>query len=93
MTIREQLESDEDKVLSPFAQKSRLSRAAIVTNQPTTLDLSSSTTAIASALEGVPAPGGQDQVFLAPAGDHYRTRLTHTSEVSQIARTIARPCA
>ena len=30
------------------------------------------------------------QVFLSPESDHYRTRLTHTLEVSQIARTISR---
>ncbi len=33
------------------------------------------------------------QVFIAPEGDHYRTRLTHTLEVTQIARTIARGMA
>ena len=33
---------------------------------------------------------GKTQVFLAPAGDHYRTRLTHTLTVSQVARAIAR---
>ena len=33
------------------------------------------------------------QVFLAPSGDHYRTRLTHTLEVSEIARTLARGLA
>src|SRR5947208_2444278 len=30
------------------------------------------------------------QVFVAPQGDHYRTRLTHTLEVTQISRTVAR---
>ena len=33
------------------------------------------------------------QVFIAPQGDHYRTRLTHTLEVTQIARTIGRALA
>jgi dGTPase len=33
------------------------------------------------------------QVFIAPQGDHYRTRLTHTLEVTQIARTVARALA
>lgn len=33
---------------------------------------------------------GKTQVFFSPAGDHYRTRMTHTLEVTQIARTLAR---
>jgi len=36
---------------------------------------------------------GKTQVFLSPIGDHFRTRLTHTLEVSQISRTIARALA
>ncbi|MGN1031776.1 MAG: deoxyguanosinetriphosphate triphosphohydrolase [Butyricicoccaceae bacterium] len=34
--------------------------------------------------------GNKTQVFISPEGDHYRARLTHTLEVTQIARTIAR---
>src|SRR5690349_14398130 len=33
------------------------------------------------------------QVFVSPEGDHYRTRLTHTLEVTQVSRTVARALA
>ena len=91
MTIREQLEADEDKVLSPFAQKSRASRGR---ERPEPLDDSRpifqhDRDRILHS-KSFRRLGGKTQVFLAPTGDHYRTRLTHTLEVSQIARTIAR---
>jgi dGTPase len=91
MTIRELLEDDEDKVLSPFAQRSRGSRGR---QRPEPLD---DTRPIfqhdrdriihSKAFRRL---GGKTQVFLAPEGDHYRTRMTHTLEVAQIARTITR---
>jgi dGTPase len=91
MTIREQLEADEDKVLSPFAQRSRSSRGR---QRPEPLDdirpiFQHDRDRIIHS-KAFRRLGGKTQVFLAPEGDHYRTRLTHTLEVAQIARTITR---
>ena len=91
MTIREQLEFDEDKVLSPFAQKSRLSRGRD-RQEPAddTRPIFQHDRDRILHSKAFRRLAGKTQVFLAPAGDHYRTRLTHTLEVSQIARTVAR---
>jgi dGTPase len=91
MTVREQLEADEDKILSPYAQKSS---ASLGRKRPEPLDdvrpiFQHDRDRIVHS-KAFRRLAGKTQVFLAPEGDHYRTRLTHTLEVSQIARTIAR---
>lgn len=91
MTIREQLEADEERVLSPFAQKSRDSRGR---QRPEPLDdtrpiFQHDRDRIIHS-KSFRRLSGKTQVFLAPEGDHYRNRMTHTLEVSQIARTITR---
>ena len=88
---REYTEELENAVLSPYAARSSESRGRLREEEkcPLRTDFQRDRDRIIhcnafSRLKRKP------QVFLNPAGDHYRTRLTHTLEVSQIARTISR---
>ena len=91
MTIREQLEADEEKILSPFAQKSRDSRGRDVAEPPDdTRPIFQHDRDRIIHSKAFRRLAGKTQVFLAPEGDHYRNRMTHTLEVAQIARTVTR---
>jgi len=88
--IRQQLEQREES-LSPHAARSRLTRGRQRPEEtcPMRTEFQRDRDRIIHC-KSFRRLMHKTQVFIAPTGDHYRTRLTHTLEVSQIARTIAR---
>jgi dGTPase len=90
-TIREELEEQEKKFLSPFATLSSMSkgRPSVEEKCPLRPAFQHDRDRIIHS-KSFRRLTHKTQVFLAPIGDHYRTRLTHTLEVSQIARTISK---
>lgn len=91
MTVREQTEEIERRILSPYAcfaaQTKGRERPAV--GCPTRTCFQQDLDRIVHS-KSFRRLMHKTQVFLQPEGDHYRTRMTHTVEVSRIARTIAR---
>ena len=90
LNIRQRIEESENS-LSPYAAKSRFSRGRLKWEEPcpirTAFQRDRDRIIYSNAFRRLKH---KTQVFIAPLGDHYVTRLTHTLEVSQIARTISR---
>jgi dGTPase len=90
LNIRQQLEELENN-LSPYASKSKFSRGRLKREEPcpirTAFQRDRDRIIYSNAFRRLKH---KTQVFITPLGDHYVTRLTHTLEVSQIARTISR---
>jgi len=90
-TPREETERIEGEILSPYAAKSAASRGRLRPEPkcPIRTDFQRDRDRIIHS-KSFRRLNQKTQVFIAPEADHYRTRLTHTLEVAQIARTISR---
>ena len=93
MTVREELERQEHEHLDPKAAFADESRGRLHPEEPRIDDVRTvfqrDTDKIVHS-KAFRRLMHKTQVFLRPEGDHYRTRMTHTIEVSRIARTIAK---
>lgn len=91
MTIREQMELRERQILSPYATLSMNSRGRSREEEPCDIrPVFQRDRDRILHCKSFRRLKDKTQVFLTPLGDHYRTRMTHTLEVSQNARTIAK---
>lgn len=91
MTICEELQSLEEKYLAPYATKASLSKGREIPEEPDLLRtcfMRDRDRIIHS--KSFRRLKHKTQVYVSPGNDHYRTRLTHTLEVSQISRTIGK---
>lgn len=91
MNFREMIEQREEKFLSPYALRSKNTKGRIKTidkcNVRTEFQRDRDRIIHSKSFRRLKH---KTQVFLTPKDDHYQTRLTHTLQVSQIARTISR---
>jgi dGTPase len=92
--MREDLERRERETLSPFATFSDATRGRVCPRQPdpyrTEFQRDRERIVHCKSFRRL---SHKTQVFIAPEGDHFRTRMTHTLEVAQISRSVARRLA
>lgn len=89
--LREHIENREEKYLSPFATLAKNSKGRVIEEKPDpirTCFMRDRDRVIHS--KAFRRLKHKTQVYISPTNDHYRTRLTHTLEVNQIAKTIGR---